>query len=160
MILPHLSWLVHNGKKAKFWEDRWNGYLVLSSFTNWGNLMDLLKNLWGSLVADYFNVEFIDSIPKISWKFVDDLDIPPSIKEAYKKEMDKRCIIFSPKDDVLIWTNSKSREYSVKEGYNSLLASLNKLDFPHILFWDEACLPKAGVFSWVAINGRDLIAEA
>ncbi|XP_059076664.1 uncharacterized protein LOC131875943 [Cryptomeria japonica] len=81
----------------------------------------------------------------------------PDIKTAFVDELKKCPLLFSKKDDELIWTNSKSGEYSVKEGYNFLSLDVKRDDLPFKLFWHAACLPKAGAFAWLVVQDRILI---
>lgn len=72
-------------------------------------------------------------------------------------ELRKRPLLFSEKEDELIWTYSKSGEYSVKEGYNFLSLDVKSDALPFKLFWYATCLPKARAFSWLVVQDRILI---
>ncbi|XP_057839760.2 uncharacterized protein LOC131049710 [Cryptomeria japonica] len=90
------------------------------------------------------------------WKSIDSLPLDQDITSAFVDELKKHPLLFSKKDDELIWTYSKLGEYSVKEGYNFLSLNVKRDDLPFKLFWHAACLPKVGAFSWLAIQDRIL----
>ncbi|XP_059066180.1 uncharacterized protein LOC131857532 [Cryptomeria japonica] len=147
-----LSWLIHNGHKARFWDEVWNGFPALSSLRDWSPLMSILKSSWGIFVADYFFVDSSSLLPVARWKSIDSLPMDQDIKSAFVDELKKHPLLFSEKDDELIWTYSKSGEYSVKEGYNDLSSDVKREDLPYKLFWHATCLPKVGAFAWLAVQ--------
>lgn len=56
VILPHLSWIIHNGKKVRFLEEVWNGHIPLLNIRDGSPLISILSSLWGVFVADYFDI--------------------------------------------------------------------------------------------------------
>lgn len=157
VIFPGLSWLIHNGRKARFWEEVWNGFPALSSLRDWSPLISFLKSSWCIFVDDYFFVDSSGLLLVVRWKSIDSLLVDQDIKSAFVDELRKCPLIFSEKDDEIIWTYSKSGEYSVKEGYNYLSSDVTREDLPYKLFWHAACLPKVGAFAWLAVQDRILI---
>ncbi|XP_059068658.1 uncharacterized protein LOC131859127 [Cryptomeria japonica] len=156
VIFPGLSWLIHNGRKARFWDEVWNGFPIMSSLRDRSSLMPILKSSWGIFVADYFFVDSSGSLQVAKWKSIASLLVGQDIKSAFEDELKKRPLLFSGKDDELIWTFSKSREYSVKEGYNFLSLDVKREVLPFKLFWHAVRLPKVGAFAWLAIQDRIL----
>lgn len=73
------------------------------------------------------------------------------IKLAYVEELNKHQIIFSEKEDGLLWIHFKSGGYSVKDGYRFLFSSSMGESWPLRLFWHVACLPKASAFAWLVV---------
>lgn len=59
-------------------------------------------------------------------------------------------------DDVLRWCTSLDREYKVKIGYKIKENAMAKCKWPTSLLWGKNVLPKAGVFSWLAIQSKIL----
>ncbi|XP_057856996.2 uncharacterized protein LOC131066288 [Cryptomeria japonica] len=151
-----LSWLIHNGQKARIWGEVWNGFPAFSSLRDWTPLMSLLKSSWGIFVADYFFVDSSGLLPVARWKSIDFLSMDQDIKSAFVNELKKRPLLFFEDEDELIWTYSKSGEYSVKEGYNYLSTGCSGEDLPFKLFWHVVCLPKVGAFAWLAVQNRIL----
>ncbi|XP_059064794.1 uncharacterized protein LOC131856862 [Cryptomeria japonica] len=70
------------------------------------------------------------SLPVAKWKSIDSLPLDQDIKFAFVDELKKRPLLFWEKDDEIIWTYSKSGEYSVKEGYNFLSLDVKRDDLP------------------------------
>ncbi|XP_057866415.2 uncharacterized protein LOC131073918 [Cryptomeria japonica] len=156
VIFPGLSWLIHNGRRARFWDEVWNGFPIMSSLRDWSSLMPILKSSWGIFVGDYFFVNSSGSLSVAKWKSIASIPVSQDIKSAFEDELKKHPLLFSGKDDELIWSFSKSGEYSVKEGYNFLSLDVKREVFPFKLFWHAACLPKARAFAWLAIQDRIL----
>ncbi|XP_059068564.1 uncharacterized protein LOC131859059 [Cryptomeria japonica] len=90
------------------------------------------------------------------WKSIDFLPISPSLKADFYSTLRNRIIILSELDDELIWTKNSTGKYSVKDGYNSLMTVKDLSSWPYKLFWHPACLPKAGAFTWLAMQDRVL----
>ncbi|XP_059068971.1 uncharacterized protein LOC131859353 [Cryptomeria japonica] len=90
VIFPGLSWLVHNGRKARFWEEIWNGFPTLFSLRDWSPLMSSLKSSWGIFVADYICVDSSGLLPVAKWKSIDSLPVDQDIKSTFVEELNKR----------------------------------------------------------------------
>ena len=58
--------------------------------------------------------------------------------------------------DTLICGAFHDKIYSVKKGYELIINSQrwDKMDNPLNLCWDQACLPRAGIFLWAASQNR------
>lgn len=102
MILPHLSWIVHNGRKVRFWEEIWNGHPPLVNLRDLSPLISTLSSLWGVFVADYFEIEYSGNLKVEKWKSIEFLDIDQNMKLEYEKMLGERVIILSDVDDELI----------------------------------------------------------
>ncbi|XP_059078037.1 uncharacterized protein LOC131876615 [Cryptomeria japonica] len=156
VILPHLSWVVHNGKKAHFGDEVWNGHPALSAIRDWSPLLDILSDLWGPFVADYFNIVTSGPCLVAKWKDIPPLSINNDIILTFIEELRKRPLLFHMKEDSLVWVKNATGSYSVKEGYNSLVQAPLPSCWPTKLFWHPACLPKAGAFAWLAVQDKVL----
>ncbi|XP_059068365.1 uncharacterized protein LOC131858903 [Cryptomeria japonica] len=156
VVLPHLSWVVHSGKKARFWDEVWNGHPALSAIRDWSPFPDILSDLWGPLIVDYFNI--ISSSPCLvaKWKDIPPLSIDNDLILAFVEELHIRPLVFHNKEDSLVWVKSVASSYSVKDGYNSLVQPSLPSCWPTKLFWHPACLPKAGVFAWLTVQDKVL----
>ncbi|XP_057860497.1 uncharacterized protein LOC131069160 [Cryptomeria japonica] len=156
VVLPHLSWVVHSGEKAGFWDEVWNGHPALSAIRDWSPLPGILSDLWGPLVADYFNI--ISSGPCLvaKWKDIPPLSIDNDLILAFVEELHKRPLVFHNKEDSLVWVKNVAGSYSIKDGYNSLVQPSLPSCWPIKLFWHFACLPKAGAFAWLAVQDKVL----
>lgn len=53
VITDHVSWVIGDGKRAKFWEDSWNGYKSIEEEGVDKELRQKLCDLWGKNVKDY-----------------------------------------------------------------------------------------------------------
>lgn len=71
VILPNLSWILHNGTKVRFWGERWNGHPPLRSLRNWSPLISILSSLWGTFVAYYFDILHSGNVRLGKWKSID-----------------------------------------------------------------------------------------
>lgn len=156
VILPHLSWVVHYGKKTQFWDEVWNGHLVLFSIWDWSPLSDILSGLWGVFVADYADIDSSGPYLVSRWKSIAFLPIDNNLGVSFKEELQKISLVFQDKEDILVWTNSASNSYSVIEGYKSLSQSSASSSWPSKLFWHSTFLPKARSLSWLAVQDRVL----
>lgn len=121
VLLPHLSWVVHNGSKARFWDDSWNGYFPLNSIRDWTPLKSIISVRWGSFLSDYFDIVQSGHVKLAKWKSIDYLNVDLSLKVEFCNVLKNRVVILSKREDELIWTKSVSGKYSVKDGYNSLM---------------------------------------
>lgn len=61
-------------------------------------------------MADYFFVDSLGLLPMERWKSIDSLPLDQDIKFVFVDELKKCPLLFSEKDDKLIWTYSKSGE--------------------------------------------------
>jgi hypothetical protein len=94
------------------------------------------------------------------WKLVDNLEIDPIAKKAFKETIHSRRINQVDRADKLVWVASKEGNYSV-EGYKSIIYSQKweEVKIPLNLCWDTSCLPKAGFFLWLAFQDKILTAD-
>ena len=52
VITDHISWVIGNGNKAKFWEDSWNANKSIQDYGD-EELKKFLCERWGSNVRNY-----------------------------------------------------------------------------------------------------------
>ncbi|XP_059076445.1 uncharacterized protein LOC131875787 [Cryptomeria japonica] len=156
IIIPRLLWVVHNGRKARFWDETWNGHYSLISIIDWSPLIAILTSLWGVYVADYFDIVHNDPLRLAKWKSIDFLDVDLHLKVEFDKVLGERFVTLSDSEDELIWFGNDSGKYSVKDGYNSLIPAKTCSYWPYKLFWHLACLPKAEAFAWLSVQDRFL----
>lgn len=156
VILPHLSWIVHNGRKVRFWEEFWNGHPPLVNSRDLTPLISTLSSLWGVFVANYFEIEYSGNLKVAKWKSIEFLDIDQNVKLEYENMLGERVIILSDANDELIQTRNISGKYTIKDGYNYLLVAKDLSTWPYKFFWHMACLLKAGDFAWLAVQDRVL----
>lgn len=63
-------------------------------------------------------------------------------------------------EDRLRWDAAPNGAYSAKIGYNMLSSSAETISkLPQNLCWNKVCLPKAGIFTWAADQGRILTGD-
>lgn len=96
-----------------------------------------------------------------SWRSLDQVDIPAREKLLLKDILSKRIATFNLGSDTLVSDGSKSGEYTSKDGYNLLLSQQlsSSTSVPSALCWDKMCLPKAGLFSWLALQNQMLTTD-
>lgn len=156
VLLPYLSWVMHNGSKVGIWDDAWNGYCPMDSIRDSSPLKSILLDKWRVFLSDYFNIVQYGNLVVAKWKSIEFLPISPSLKAEFSSTLKDRIIILSKKDDELIWTKNSSKKYSVKDGYNSLMSVTILSSWPYKLFWHLACLPKVKAFAWLVVQDRVL----
>ncbi|XP_059070060.1 uncharacterized protein LOC131066102 isoform X2 [Cryptomeria japonica] len=135
VILPHLSWIVHSGRKVRFWDEVWNGHTPLVNIRDWSPLITVLSALWGVFVADYFEIVTSGPLKLARWKSIDFLVVDPSMKLDFEKFFGDRIVLLYDSKDELIWTKNISGKYTVKDGYNSLMVAKDLSSWPYKLFW-------------------------
>ena len=95
---------------------------------------------------------------KWTWKSIENLNLDTSVKKAYHDIISHKPIKQIDRKDKLIWAASNFGNYIVKEGYNAIICSQQweAVNIPLNLCWDKSCLPKAGLFLWLAFQGKIL----
>ena len=144
-----------------FWKDSWDNNSLIPSSPCHDNLKIKLTSLWGDKVKNYKIKICSDGFQQWRWLPVDGLGLDPDSIKAYEKIVSERCIKQSKRFDDLIWVGSKDGKYSVKLCYKALIHSQcwKLVEMPLKLFWDVACLPKAGFFLWLALQNRILTTD-
>lgn len=156
VIMEKLTWNLGMGEEALFWSNSWGGYRAIETLSNFSASKAMLESRWGKYVKDY--IETTNGDLGWKWKLVDIIDIPITEKVELARILSNRSITFNLGRDVLIWDNSKNGEYNMKEGYKYLVRKplRPKSEIHKELCWDKYCLPKAGIFSWLAFHNRIL----
>ena len=95
------------------------------------------------------------------WKSIKEIEKDPAVIKAYEFFLQFRKIKQVESMAKIIWAASNDGKYSVKSGYNTLInfEKWEKMDIPLNLCWDTSCLPKAGLFLWLAFQGKILTAD-
>lgn len=73
MITDHISWQVGTGDKARFWEDSWEGLLVLKDMEEVDAIMRVTEAQWGSKVRYFLCKRTLDRCEEWAWKLVEAL---------------------------------------------------------------------------------------
>lgn len=81
------------------------------------------------------------------WKNVDNMGLSDQQAGLMKSLFQNRKIIFTQKEDKIIWCGAKSGNYSVQIGYQILDRVEGDENWPAKLCWGRDCLPKAGFFA-------------
>ncbi|XP_057856822.1 uncharacterized protein LOC131066134 [Cryptomeria japonica] len=93
------------------------------------------------------------------WKDVETLPLSANQKEIIKGIMQEYTPMLSTKEDTLRWCGSKLGQYSMKIGYSILDKTEERKEWPIKLMWSSPILPKARVFTWLALKKRILTWE-
>lgn len=80
--------------------------------------------------------------------------------QHFKKLLVERDISLTKEEDIIIWCCYKSGEYTVKQGYNLLENEESREKCVLGICWHQACLPKAGAFTWLASKGKILTSDS
>ena len=67
VITDHISWVIGNDNKDKFWEDSWNGYKYVEEEYGDENLKKLLCDRWGCNVRNY--ITEVDGVLGKRWQW-------------------------------------------------------------------------------------------
>lgn len=95
----------------------------------------------------------------MTWKDPRDLDLEEADERLLRNILASKEVTSSREEDEIIWYGAKSGSYSVKLGYTSLETEGRKVDWEAKVCWNNACLSKAGAFSWLAGNNRILTGD-
>ncbi|XP_059076545.1 uncharacterized protein LOC131875863 [Cryptomeria japonica] len=88
----------------------------------------------------------------MTWKDPSDLDLGEDDQRMLRNILASREVTGSREQDEITWCGVKSGIYSFKLGYTLLEEDVRKVDWEAKICWNNACLPKAGAFSWLAGN--------
>lgn len=92
-----------------------------------------LSNLCGNKVADYVKRSNVELDDEYSWVSFEDLPISTKAKKRLCETVGSLQIVLNNKDNEIIWCGSKSREYSIKMGYQILYAESWNETWPKML---------------------------
>lgn len=159
IITDKLTWNLRSREDVLFWSDSWGWYMAIEKIHDFGPTRALLESNRGKLIGNYIS----PSEDGAGWKWIvrENEDIPVREKEKLMAILKDINISFSLGKDRLVWDGSMKWEYNSKDGYNHITkAQLRpKMELPVKLCWDRYCLPKARVFTWLALQNKLLIAE-
>ncbi|XP_059070798.1 uncharacterized protein LOC131860404 [Cryptomeria japonica] len=95
------------------------------------------------------------------WKQFDNLGLPTHEVKELVKALQHRKITLGKEEDGVIWAGTKSGRYSTKEGYNTLSEQghTTAKDILLKICWDKRCLPKAGLYAWLALHNKLLTTD-
>ena len=141
-----ISFLVGNGRRVRFWRDRWCGdSLLCVSFPSLFALIEDKKtwmaDIWEPLVEGGWggwNPCFSRSLN--DWE-VDEV-------ESFLRRLHGKKVC-DDVEDVVFWTETKSGKFSVKSLYNALEPCSPSL-FPSNCIWNVWVQPKVSFFAWEA----------
>lgn len=160
IILPNLTWLIHDGKTTRFWEDSWNGFVPLEIMEEIQDLKNILKNEWGVLMCNYFQESFSNGFWHVKWRDFWKIRASACQIKMLQETLKLRKIFYNNSADKLVCLTSKTRSYKVKDGYRIL--SLRKIDQNTRIFsfcYNFKGLQKACTFAWLPLKGIILKSE-
>ncbi|KAJ9696951.1 hypothetical protein PVL29_008942 [Vitis rotundifolia] len=148
-----LDYQVGNGKRVKFWKDKWceDGPLC-ESFPSLFSI-SLTKNAW---VSEVWNpVSDGDGWTPLFTRAFNDWEIESVERLLQKIHV---CRVQRDEEDKVIWTVSKNGAFSVKSLYSILERGGSSL-FPSKSIWRVRVPPKVAFFAWEASWGKVLTLE-
>lgn len=117
------------------------------------------KRVWGREVCNYGSFSREHGVLKWQWKSLEVLNAPQAQKVVLAEILQHRTWAASDAVDRIRWCASPVGEYSVKLGYKVGEAVVEDNHWPKDLLWGKRVLPKAGVFSWMAIQKKILMQD-
>ena len=145
--------VVGNGRRVKFWRDRWCGDEPLcvsfpSLFAFARSKKAWVADLWvHSSIGGEWNPSF--SRPLNDWEF--------EMMECFLLGIQDKVVVDEREDDVF-WVVRKSGSFSVKS-FLSILEEVRVSPFPSSIVWNAWVLPKVCFFAWEATWGKVLILD-
>ena len=145
--------VVGNGRRVKFWRDRWCGDEPLcvsfpSLFALARSKKAWVADLWvHSSIGGEWNPSF--SRPLNDWEF--------EMMECFLLGIQDKVVVDEREDDVF-WVVRKSGSFSVKS-FLSILEEVRVSPFPSSIVWNAWVLPKVCFFAWEATWGKVLILD-
>nr|CAN70867.1 hypothetical protein VITISV_027610 [Vitis vinifera] len=152
LVSNRLVFIVGNGRRVRFWRDKWCGDSPLcSSFPSLFALTDdkeeSVANVWDSLAEGGWggwNPCFVRAFN--DWE----------VEEASSfMERLHRSRVIEDVEDRVSWTETKSGKFSVKSLYLAIEAG-GSARFPSSLIWNANVQPKISFFAWEATWGKAL----
>lgn len=160
LVTKYITWEVNNGFSVNFWTDSWCGHPPISQMDNMEDIMNIAIAHWGIKLSDYVSIVEI-LLGKTIWKDPTLLPISNQQSSSLADIFLNRTVLMSNREDVIIWVASKSRKYSIKEGYKATQqgCSSKVSSRAYTFYLNDIVLPKAGCFVWLTLNKRILIAN-
>ncbi|KAL6343127.1 hypothetical protein AAG906_019670 [Vitis piasezkii] len=152
LVSNRLVFIVGNGRRVRFWRDKWCGDSPLCSsfpslFALTNDKEESVANVWDSLAEGGWggwNPCFVRAFN--DWE----------VEEASSfMERLHRSRVIEDVEDRVSWTETKSGKFSVKSLYLAIEAG-GSARFPSSLIWNANVQPKISFFAWEATWGKAL----
>ena len=144
------SYVVGDGKRTKFWNDRWFGDLPLDVAFPSLFSRAMAKEAW---VGDLWSYEYGGGCwnPVFSRSFNDweMEDVESFLGRIGEKRVTKGV------EDTIRWVEAKNGMFSIKSMYN-VLQQRSVISFPWKCIWKNCVQPKVSFFAWEASWGKIL----
>ena len=143
LVGAQISFSVDNGRRVRFWRDRWCGdFPLCESFPSLFAL-SAEKEAW---VADVW-----DPLAKGGWnpyfsRALNDWEVEEA--EIFLERLHKKGLL-GDVDDMVVWIETKSGKFLVKSFYLTLETDCPVL-FPSSCIWNVWVQPKISFFEWEA----------
>ncbi|RVW80668.1 Transposon TX1 uncharacterized 149 kDa protein [Vitis vinifera] len=145
-----LAFRVGNGRRVRFWKDKWCGDEPL--YESFPSLFAIsqAKDAW---VSDVWNPDGVgDGWTPLFSRALNDWEI--EMMEQFMLKI-QAFRVQRENEDKMVWTTSKSGVFSVKSLY-SFLEPGGSAMFPYIGIWKASVPPKVAFFAWEASWGKIL----
>ncbi|RVW90208.1 ADP-ribosylation factor-like protein 8c [Vitis vinifera] len=152
LVSNRLVFIVGNGRRVRFWRDKWCGDSPLCSsfpslFALTNDKEESVANVWDSLAEGGWggwNPCFVRAFN--DWE----------VEEASSfMERLHHSRVIEDVEDRVSWTETKSGKFSVKSLYLAIEAG-GSARFPSSLIWNANVQPKISFFAWEATWGKAL----
>ena len=139
----NLAYAVGNGRRIRFWEDKWCGDDKLCSLFPSLYAISLDKEAWvadvwshsgGGVWAPRFSRSIND------WEVIE-------VERLLLRLQGRR--VYSDVEDEVIWTKAKDKRFSVKSLYKDLDPERRE-EFPANIIWNSLVPPRVSFFVWEA----------
>ncbi|RVX03908.1 putative ribonuclease H protein [Vitis vinifera] len=139
----NLAYAVGNGRRIRFWEDKWCGDDKLCSLFPSLYAISLDKEAWvadvwshsgGGVWAPRFSRSIND------WEVIE-------VERLLLRLQGRR--VYSDVEDEVIWTKAKDKRFSVKSLYKDLDPERRE-EFPANIIWNSVVPPRVSFFVWEA----------
>lgn len=107
-------------------------------------------------MSDFMVQDSFELGQQMNWKDPSNLNLEEVDQRLMRNILASREVMSYREEDEIIWCGAKSGIYFVKLGYTLLEAGGRKVDWEAKVCWNNACLSKAGAFSWLEGNSRIL----
>ncbi|RVW39477.1 Transposon TX1 uncharacterized 149 kDa protein [Vitis vinifera] len=139
-----LAFCVGNGKRVRFWKDKWCGDEPL--YESFPSLfaISLAKDAW---VLEVWNPDGVgDGWTPLFSRELNDWEIEMVEQFMLKIQAFK---VQRENEDKVVWTTSRSGDFSIKSQYSTLEPGGSSL-FPYVGIWRAYVPPKVAFFAWEA----------
>ena len=152
LVGTQISFSVGNGRRVRFWRDRWCGDSPLCESFPSLFALSAEKEAW---VADVWDP--LAKGGRGGWnpcfsRALNDWEVEEA--EIFLKRLHGKRVL-EDVDDMVVWNESKSGNFSAKSLYLALEVDCPVL-FPSSYIWDVWVQPKISFFAWEAAWGKAL----